>query len=149
MVGDRFYIIDAGHGVGHQIRKARLGNWEDFAAGPLDALQGVFLTHLHSDHTVDLANILIAGIASNGLGKVAQPVQVWGPGPRGELPTLFGPAPAPPVTSPENPTPGTADMIQQFGQHLRHRHQRPGLRHPDADPYQPVHRVTTCRCRPA
>ncbi|WP_328529190.1 MBL fold metallo-hydrolase [Nocardioides sp. NBC_00368] len=110
VVGDKYYIVDAGHGVGRQARDARLGNWSHDTDGPLDALRAIFLTHLHSDHIIDLNNLLIEGL-SNGLARVTAPVQVWGPGNRGTLPPRFGPPPDPAVTAPENPTPGTAETI--------------------------------------
>jgi len=51
-----------------QARDARLGNWSAATDGPLDALRGIFLTHLHSDHVVDLNNILTEGLY-NGLHR--------------------------------------------------------------------------------
>jgi glyoxylase-like metal-dependent hydrolase (beta-lactamase superfamily II) len=65
-------------GVGPQIRRARLGNWQARLWGPLNGLRAIFLTHLHSDHVCDLNNILDNGHA-NGLG-LGGPVTVWGPG---------------------------------------------------------------------
>lgn len=111
-VGDRYYLVDAGHNVVRQIREAGLGNAASDALGPLDALTAIFLTHLHSDHVVDLNNVLTVGIA-NGLQTHAAtgPVPVWGPGNRGSLPPTFGPLPAPPVVAPVSPTPGTAEML--------------------------------------
>src|SRR5699024_12087978 len=44
VVKDRFYLVDAGHGVGRRIRQAGL---------ELENLGGVFITHLHSDHTIE------------------------------------------------------------------------------------------------
>lgn len=111
LVGDRYYIVDAGAGVLRQARDARLGNWEADTDGPLDALRGIFLTHLHSDHVVDLNNILTEGLY-NGLHRADGKVQIWGPGNRGALPPLFGAPPAPPVVAPENPTPGTREMVE-------------------------------------
>ena len=70
----------------------------------------MFLTHLHSDHVVDLNNVLSAGLY-NGLARADRPVPIFGPGNRGAVPPLFGDRPAPPVTAPANPTPGTAEMI--------------------------------------
>lgn len=110
-VGDRYYLVDCGHGVGPQIRRARLGNWESRMAGPLDALGGIFLTHLHSDHVCDLNNILTTGLA-NGLG-LGGPVQVWGPGHRGTLPPAR-PGSSPNVVAPQSPTPGTAEMVEKL-----------------------------------
>lgn len=108
-VGDRFYLVDAGSGVLRQIRRAKLGNWRSPSAGPLDQLRAVFLTHLHSDHTTDLSALLSSGLF-NGLQHADLPVKLIGPGNRGKLPPLFGPAPAPPIVAPGNPTPGTREM---------------------------------------
>jgi ribonuclease BN (tRNA processing enzyme) len=111
VVGERYYLVDAGFGVGPQIRRARLGDWRSRMAGPLDGLAGIFLTHLHSDHVVDLNTLLTTGIA-NGLGR-GGPVRVWGPGDRGALPTpREGTSPAP--VAPESPTPGTAEMVRRM-----------------------------------
>lgn len=109
VVGDRYYLIDAGHGVLSQLHKANLGPESNTALdGPLDALAGIFLTHLHSDHVVDLNNVLVNGLY-NGLQSVKK-IPVWGPGNRGALPPLFGTGPLPSPVSPGNPTPGTREM---------------------------------------
>lgn len=109
-VADRYYLIDAGEGVGHRLRASGLGT-PGVARGPLDTLNAVFLTHLHSDHISDLSNLFSLGVA-NGLGSNdRRPIPVWGPGNRGTLPPLFGPSPEPPVVAPDNPTPGTEEMI--------------------------------------
>ncbi|WP_372452681.1 MBL fold metallo-hydrolase [Pseudonocardia nigra] len=110
VMGDRYYVVDGGAGVLHQVRKARLGNWQSDTEGPLDALRAIFLTHLHSDHVVDVNNIMTAGLY-NGLHRVDRKVQIWGPGNRGALPPLFGAPPAPEPVVPENPTPGTREMV--------------------------------------
>ena len=110
VVGDRYYLVDAGREVVRQLGAAGLGNHRSDTDGPLDALRAVFLTHLHSDHVVDLNNVLSAGLY-NGLARADRPVPIFGPGNRGAVPPLFGDRPAPPVTAPANPTPGTAEMI--------------------------------------
>ncbi|MFJ9084359.1 MBL fold metallo-hydrolase [Streptomyces sp. NPDC102384] len=110
VVGDRYYLIDAGHGVVQQLRKARLGpNFDTVFDGPLDVLAGVFLTHLHSDHTVDLPNILTEGLY-NGL-QHADRFPIWGPGNRGQLPPVFGDREAPDPVGGDTPTPGTRQMV--------------------------------------
>lgn len=124
VVGDRYYLIDAGHGVLRQLRKAKLGpNHQSAQEGPLDVLAGIFITHLHSDHTIDLNNVLVTGIY-NGLQSVSA-IPVWGPGNRGKLPPLFGKGPAPTVINPANPTPGTTEMtdfiVQMFATDLNDR----------------------------
>jgi len=110
-VGDRYYLVDAGREVVRQLVAARLGDHESDTEGPLDALRAVFLTHLHSDHIVDLNNVLSAGLY-NGLANAERPVRVFGPGNRGSVPPLFGARPAPTITAPGNPTPGTAEMVE-------------------------------------
>jgi ribonuclease BN (tRNA processing enzyme) len=109
-VGDRYYLIDAGAGVTHRLRGSGLGSPQP-TRGPLDTLNAVFLTHLHSDHICDLPALLSAGWA-NGLSQNARrPVAVWGPGNRGALPPLFGQAPEPAVVAANNSTPGTEEMV--------------------------------------
>lgn len=110
VVGDRYYLVDAGRGVLRQLSAAGLGSHESDTHGPLDALRAVFLTHLHSDHIVDLNNVLCAGLY-NGLARADRPVRIFGPGNRGAVPPVFGDRPTPPVTAPGNPTPGTAEMV--------------------------------------
>jgi ribonuclease BN (tRNA processing enzyme) len=110
LVGDRYYVIDTGAGLLRQMRLARLGNWRHDTDGPLDAMRAIFLTHLHSDHVVDLNNLLTEGLY-NGLHRVDRKVQIWGPGKRGALPPLFGAPPAPEPVVPDNPTPGTREMV--------------------------------------
>ncbi|MFD1211150.1 MBL fold metallo-hydrolase [Arthrobacter sp. GCM10027362] len=109
VVGDRYYLVDAGHGIYHQLLKARLGNWNKLPAEPLDGLRAVFLTHLHSDHVSDLATLFTSGLFA-GLDRADPPVQLIGPGDRGVLPPVFGGVPEPAIVAPEEPTPGTTAM---------------------------------------
>jgi ribonuclease BN (tRNA processing enzyme) len=111
VVGDRYYLVDAGREVVRQVNTAELGDHRSDTNGPLDALRAVFLTHLHSDHVVDLNNVLNAGLY-NGLARSDRPIRVFGPGNRQAVPPLFGARTAPPVTAPANPTPGTAEMVE-------------------------------------
>lgn len=101
VVGDRTYLIDAGHGVGRQLMLAGL---------PLSSLRGIFITHLHSDHTVDLASLAIFGMFNLIPGQ--HPIRILGPGDRGVLPptsprAIVAPAPI----FPQNPTPGITAMF--------------------------------------
>jgi ribonuclease BN (tRNA processing enzyme) len=80
----------------------------------LKNLRALFLTHLHSDHTVDYPNLLLYGPYSGLESRAATPLQVYGPGVRGEMEPVFAlpgsVRPAPEVINPGNPTPGTEDM---------------------------------------
>lgn len=102
VVGDAVYLVDAGYGTGGQLARAGLG---------MSRLRGVFLTHLHSDHVVDLPGLVLFGTYELR-GNPHTPVPVIGPGDRGILPLVSSHAVTPPQpVSPDEPTPGTASMV--------------------------------------
>lgn len=102
VVGDRSYLVDAGLGAGRQFARAGLG---------IDRLGGVFLTHLHSDHTTDLVNLALFGMF--GLSPDGPRIPILGPGDRGMTPPVSPRAAiAPAPVAPHLPTPGTADMFR-------------------------------------
>ncbi|WP_026378816.1 MBL fold metallo-hydrolase [Agromyces italicus] len=101
-VGDRVYLVDAGLGAGRQFARAGF---------TMDRLGGVFLTHLHSDHTTDLLNLALFGMF--GLTGDEPRIPIIGPGDRGALPPVSARATVPPrPVAPQLPTPGTADMFR-------------------------------------
>ena len=110
-VGDAYYLVDCGEGVGKRLQQAVSPASSRTVTGP--SLRAVFLTHLHSDHTVDYPNLLLFGLFT-GLDRAASPLKVFGPGRRGQMAPVFslpGAAPpAVPIINPDNPTPGTKDM---------------------------------------
>ncbi|MFP3243007.1 MAG: MBL fold metallo-hydrolase [Paraburkholderia sp.] len=121
VVGDAVYVVDCGDGVGKRYKQAELGpiNTVSGMTG-MENLRGIFLTHLHSDHTIDYFNLFLYGWY-DGLAGVKQPVQIYGPGRRGQMEPIFNvpgqPASAPPpIVNPENPTPGTVDMTNYLYQ---------------------------------
>ena len=77
VVGDAYYLVDAGLGVGRQLERAELH---------FNKMRAMFVTHLHSDHTVDLPSLLLMGLYARDTGQA--PVQVYGPGDRGMLPPV-------------------------------------------------------------
>jgi len=110
-VGDAYYLVDCGEGVGRRLQQAVSPASSRTVTGP--SLRAVFLTHLHSDHTVDYPNLLLFGLFT-GLDRAASPLKVFGPGRRGQMAPVFSlpgsPTPTAPIISPDNPTPGTKDM---------------------------------------
>lgn len=103
VVGGAVYVVDLGRGAMGQFAAAGLA---------MADLRAVFLTHLHSDHTVDLAGLLQFGWMMDNRPRTA-PVQILGPGDRGALPPLSRRAEPGSVTPPfaDNPTPGTRDLV--------------------------------------
>ncbi|WP_372722596.1 MBL fold metallo-hydrolase [Immundisolibacter sp.] len=112
-VGDLTYMVDCGDGAARQLATALLSSSPK--ANPfqlLEPLRALFFTHLHSDHVVDYNNLLLQGWTA-GVGR-RLPLEVLGPGPRGELPPVFQvpgqPRAEPEVVFPDAPTPGTVQM---------------------------------------
>lgn len=103
VVDGAVYLIDCGSGVGERYVQAGL-RFPDLAA--------IFLTHLHSDHTIDLDSVMVMG----GLAFRSRPearVPVIGPGPRGSIPRMeVQAAEEPSVIFPDSPTPGMSEMVE-------------------------------------
>lgn len=97
VVNDTVYVIDCGEGAVSQYMRAGLSR---------HTMGGIFLTHLHSDHTVDyfsfplLSGRSLLGPSSGNSGSGAT-VPVYGPGPAGSVST---------VPDAPGPLPGTAAL---------------------------------------
>jgi ribonuclease BN (tRNA processing enzyme) len=104
-IGDDVYQIDCG-----------LGSMNAFVNAGLkfDNLKSIFITHLHTDHTVDYGSFLFSGGYTASKGKA--PVTVFGPGPAGGLPPSQVGSADPPTIDPENSTPGLAEMTKSLQQ---------------------------------
>ena len=89
VVNGKVYLVDCGRGSLSQFMRAGLD---------LSDLDGIFLTHLHSDHTVDYFSYPLLGATAPA---AFAPVDVYGPGPAGEQSAVPG-APG--------PLPGTAAL---------------------------------------
>ena len=72
VVGNRSYLVDAGPGV---VRRASAARREGFPALGPAALQRVFISHLHSDHTLGLPDLMFSPWV---LGRNV-PLEVYGP----------------------------------------------------------------------
>lgn len=72
VVGEQSYLVDAGPGV---VRRANAAAEQGIAALRPAQLRRVFITHLHSDHTLGLADLIFTPWV---LGRDV-PLEVWGP----------------------------------------------------------------------
>jgi ribonuclease BN (tRNA processing enzyme) len=103
VVNGTWYLVDCGQGAGRQAHAAGL----DMAD-----LGGIFITHMHSDHTVDLPSMLLFG-AFELKTTPRGPIPVVGPGDRGKLPPLSPRATSVPApVAPQRPTPGVAGLVE-------------------------------------
>ena len=66
--GEQKFVFDAGRGALQRLTQLKV-RWQD--------VQGVFLTHLHSDHVVGFPDLWLTGWVV-GSGR-SVPLQVWGP----------------------------------------------------------------------
>ncbi|MGW0886415.1 MBL fold metallo-hydrolase [Streptomyces sp. NPDC002671] len=100
VVNGRTYVIDCGRGAVTQFLRAGLDP---------RSLSGIFLTHLHADHTVDyFAFPLLCGGMPKPFAGFNRLLDVYGPGSPGELHNTSGKA----WFNPGNPFPGTADLTR-------------------------------------
>jgi ribonuclease BN (tRNA processing enzyme) len=114
VVNDAVYLIDCGEGWGPRFRQSGLGP-AGFQKG-IDDLRAVFITHHHSDHTIDYPNLLLLAW-HNGSDGLRQPIRVLGPGDRGALPPIFAAEKRqhlPEVFNPESPTPGLRESTDKL-----------------------------------
>lgn len=83
VVGDAAYLVDCGEGAHRQLWRA--GLTLNPAFGPDRPLvRALFVTHLHADHVMDLANLLLGSWPSHA-------IDVYGPAPAGLPIPMFPP----------------------------------------------------------
>ena len=106
MVNERVFVIDCGRGSPSAFANAGL----DFSH-----LEGVFLTHLHADHTGDLAGMLLYpwGTRVGDNGPLA-PIRVYGPARPEALPAGDGDFCRETTIHPELPAPGTTNLVDDI-----------------------------------
>jgi len=68
--GGEKLLFDCGRGVTQRLWQRHI---------PLSALTAVFLTHLHSDHTVGIPDLWLTGWLAAPFGNRTRPFRVWGP----------------------------------------------------------------------
>ncbi|MGY6269729.1 MBL fold metallo-hydrolase [Achromobacter denitrificans] len=101
LVDGRAYIVDLGSGAYRQLRRAGVKP---------GAEQAVFLTHLHTDHIIDLANLLMYDPSARRRAQAS--MQIYGPGRRGALPPLAPGMKDDVVVHAGNPSAGTRDLVE-------------------------------------
>jgi ribonuclease BN (tRNA processing enzyme) len=106
VTGGRVFVVDCGRGTPSGYVNAGL----DFAR-----LACVFLSHLHADHTGDLAGLLLYpwGLRAGPDGPLP-PVQVYGPGRPAQVPAGDAAFHRQTTVHPELPAPGTTDLVEHI-----------------------------------
>ncbi len=106
VVGDAVYLVDCGEGVHRQLWRAGLTVNPGYGPGrPL--VRAVFVTHLHADHIMDLANLF--------QGSWPPPtIDVYGPAPAGVPIPEFPPGAGRPLAFTDEPTPGTRATVEHL-----------------------------------
>ena len=107
VVGGTAYIIDCGEGVHHQAWKAGISMHPSRRPVGGSTVSAIFLTHLHADHVIDYANLLM------GFWPV-QPVEVFGPGQAGLPIATYPPGRVVDPLYPDEPTPGIRGLTDHL-----------------------------------
>jgi ribonuclease BN (tRNA processing enzyme) len=106
VVGDTAYLVDCGEGAHRQLWRAGLTLNPNLGPGrPL--VRALFVTHLHADHVVDLANLLLGSWPPHA-------IDVYGPAPPALPIPVFPPGEVRPLVFPDAPTPGIRTTVDQL-----------------------------------
>ncbi len=107
VVDGRVFVVDCGRGTPSAFAEAAL----DFTR-----LEAVFLSHLHVDHTGDLAGMLLYpwGVRVEEDGGPLSPVYVYGPGAPQVAPAGDATFHRETTIHPERPFPGTTDLVDNI-----------------------------------
>lgn len=106
---NHIYLVDLGLGSLLRLRQSSLSG-ELGVASALANVQGIFFTHMHSDHLMDWPATYATGPINNVGRDLSGPcIKVFGPGDRGGLPQYRVPV-EPPLVNPGRPMPGIKGM---------------------------------------
>ena len=72
----QYFLFDCGRGAAQRIWQKKI---------PLGKVNRLFLTHLHSDHTVGIPDFWLTGWLPTGFGQRSSPLFVWGPAGTAEM----------------------------------------------------------------
>ena len=106
IVGERIFVIDCGRGSPSAFADAGLN---------FSHLEAVFVTHLHADHTGDLAGMLLYpwGVRRSDHGPLP-PIRVYGPSRPDAVPVGDATFQRQTTIHPELPVPGTTDLVEHI-----------------------------------
>ena len=107
VVGDVAYIVDCGEGVHHQAWRSGISMHPQRRPQGGSTVRSIFVTHLHSDHVIDLVNLLL------GFWPTER-VDIFGPGEAGLPITAYPPDRVVAPLFPEAPTPGTRGLTRKL-----------------------------------
>jgi ribonuclease Z len=74
--GNQYFLFDCGRGAAQRLWQQKI---------QLGKVNRLFLTHLHSDHTVGIADLWLTGWLPTVFGSRNSPFQVWGPAGTAEM----------------------------------------------------------------
>ena len=106
VVGDAAYLVDCGEGAHRQLWRAGLTLNPDLGAGR-PVVGALFVTHLHADHVLDLANLLLGSWPPHA-------IDVYGPAPAGLPIPVFPAGEERPLAFADAPTPGIQATVDQL-----------------------------------
>lgn len=106
VVGDSAYLVDCGEGVAQQMWRAGLTLNQTFDKGSRSTVRGIFITHLHADHIVDLVNLLQGSWPT-------QRLDLYGPSAAGAPFTTYD-DPVHPLRFPDAPAPGIREIVDHL-----------------------------------
>jgi ribonuclease BN (tRNA processing enzyme) len=103
VIRDKTFVIDCGRAAVTQYVNCGL---------LLKKLDGIFVTHLHADHTADLFNFFLLGSGSAAHDSLLHAIPIYGPGSAGALPAAFPPGRQVATINPQDPVPGIAALLR-------------------------------------
>lgn len=104
MIEDRGYIVDLGIGSARQFRESG-ARW--------DQLEGVFITHMHSDHTLEIPHALLAPWDLPN-ESYTDSVTFWGPSSYDTAPISADSPTDVLLVTPASPLPGVSEFIDNL-----------------------------------
>ena len=107
VVDDVAYLVDCGEGVHRQAWRSGISMHPERRPQGGSTIRSIFVTHLHSDHVIDYANLLL------GFWPTRR-VDVFGPGEAGLPIAPYPPDRVVPVLFPAAPTPGVRGMTRKL-----------------------------------